>query len=236
MEGRATTREEPKQRGFFNFCQSKQLWRHCSFIYWDSICIYLGKKSSNAKKDKQAKWTKKHLILYFKVFPQANPIFPLVFNLAHILANSYGHSFSIHWTFIRCKHYTGYRGDNGPAFEVIWDHNQKKNYKANLKAKPQFTSLPRSQSYFHGVIGMEINVSATSKLSFSVILMICRTVRREGNDQEQQHSWTTILMHTLQANMENSANVLSAIREPCQPDQNQPLPTSSPKINIMGKH
>lgn len=113
---------------------------------------------------------------------------------------------------------------------------RKKNYKANLKAKPQFTSLPRSQSYFHGVIGMEVNVSATSKLSFSVILMICRTVRWEGNDQEQQHSWTTILMHTLQANMENSANVLSAIREPCQPDQNQPLPTSSPKINIMGKH
>lgn len=60
----------------------------------------------------------------------------------------------------------------------------RKNYRANLKAKPTTLSLPRSQSYFHGVTGAEINVLATGKLSFSVILMICRTVRREGNDQE----------------------------------------------------
>lgn len=48
-------------------------------------------------------------------------------------------------------------------------------------------SLPRAQSYFHGVTGAEINVLATGKLPFSALLIISRTVRREGNDQDQQH-------------------------------------------------
>lgn len=95
-------------------------------------------------------------------------------------------------------------------------------------------SLPRSQSYFHGVIGAEINVLATSKLSFSVILMLCRTVRREGNDQEQQHWWITrILTHTLQTNMENSANILTTVWELWQPWPKPAPPISVSKTNTM---
>lgn len=88
---------------------------------------------------------------------------------------------------IRCKHYTRYYGDNGAAFKSSEIKIRKKIIQQISRQNLQFMSLPRSRSYFHEVIGAEINVLATGKLSFSVILMICRTVRREGNDQEQQH-------------------------------------------------
>lgn len=40
----------------------------------------------------------------------------------------------------------------------------------------------RFRSYFYEVIGVEINVLVIGKFLFFVILMICRIVRREGND------------------------------------------------------